>query len=113
MVSVSLLVHSRVLPVAWAVMPAQTTWEEGQWEIVGRWLDQVAVHLPDTSCTLMGERGLTGMELVKLCPSRGWHSVLRGCQAHPCRRYFKGNLEKSWKRLEQIVLKPGSRWYGR
>ena len=36
MVYLGLLVHSRVLPVAWAVMPAQTTWDEGQWKIVGR-----------------------------------------------------------------------------
>ncbi len=27
--------------------------------------------------------------------------------------YFKGKLEKSWKRFGQIVLKPGSRWYGK
>ena len=31
-VYLGLLVHSRVLPVAWAVMPAQTKWDEGQWE---------------------------------------------------------------------------------
>jgi hypothetical protein len=35
-VYLGLLVHSRVLPVAWAVMPAQTKWDEGQWHIVGR-----------------------------------------------------------------------------
>jgi len=35
-VYLGLLVHSRVLPVVWAVMPAQTTWDEGQWDIVGR-----------------------------------------------------------------------------
>jgi hypothetical protein len=35
-VYLGLLVHSRVLPVAWAVMPAQTKWDEGQWQIVGR-----------------------------------------------------------------------------
>jgi hypothetical protein len=76
-VYLGLLVHSRVLPVAWAVMPAQTTWDEGQWEIVGRLLDQVCVHLPDTCCTLMADRGLAGMPLVKLCTSRGWHYLLR------------------------------------
>ncbi len=57
MVYLGLLVHSRVLPVAWAVMPAQTTWDEGQWDIVGRLLDRVRVHLPDTSCTLIADRG--------------------------------------------------------
>ncbi len=111
-VYLGLLVHSRVLPVAWAVMPAKTQWDEGQWEIVGRLLDQVCLHLPETSCTLIADRGLAGMNLVILCQKRGWHYLLRICQEHTCRRYFNGKLEKSWKRFEQIVLKPGYRWYG-
>jgi hypothetical protein len=45
-VYLGLLVHSRVLPVAWAVMPAQTTWDEGQWEIVGRLVDRVCLTHP-------------------------------------------------------------------
>jgi hypothetical protein len=56
-VSIGLLVHSRVLPVAWTVMPAKTKWEEGQWQIVGRLLDQITIHLPETSCTLIADRG--------------------------------------------------------
>ena len=58
-VYLGLLVHSRVLPVAWAVMPVQTKWEERQWQIVGRLVDQVSVHLPDTCCSLLADRGLT------------------------------------------------------
>jgi hypothetical protein len=112
-VYLGLLVHSRVLPVAWAVMPAQTTWDEGQWDIVGRLLDQVSVHLPGTSCTLLADRGLTGMPLVKLCTARGWHYLLRVCAEHTCRRYFHGKLEKTWKHFSQIVLKRGYHWYGR
>ena len=77
MVYLGLLVHSRVLPVAWVVMPAQTKWDEGQWDIVGRLLAQVSVHLPDTSCTLIADRGLAGMPLVRLCTSHGWHYLLR------------------------------------
>ncbi len=102
-VYLGLLVHSRVLPVAWAVMPAQTKWDEGQWQIVGRLLDQVRIHLPSTSCTLIADRGLTGMALVKLCTARGWHYLLRVCGEHTCRRYFNGKLEQSWKRFGQIV----------
>jgi len=111
-VYVGLLVHSRVLPVAWAVMPAQTKWDEGQWQIVGRLLDQVSVHLPGTSCTLLADRGLTGMPLVKLCTVRGWPYLLRVCAEHTCRRSFNGKLEQSWKRFGHIVLKPGYRWSG-
>src|SRR5579875_2727211 len=112
-VYLGLLVHSRVLPVAWAVMPAQTTWDEGQWQIVGRLFDQVRVHLPETCCTVMAERGLAGMPLVKLCTAHRWHDLLRVCAEHSCRRFFNGKLEHSWQRLGQIVLKPGYRWYGR
>jgi hypothetical protein len=56
-VYLGLLVPSRPMPLAWAVMPAHTKWDEGQWDIVGRLLDQVSIHLPDTSCTLMADRG--------------------------------------------------------
>ncbi len=112
-VYLGLLVHSRVLPVAWAVMPAQTKWDEGQWQIVGRLLEQVRVHLPDSSCTLIADRGLAGMPLVKLCTACGWHYLLRICAEHTCRRFFNGKLEHSWKRLSTIVLKRGYHWYGR
>jgi DDE family transposase len=112
LVYLGLLVHSRVLPVAWAVMPAKTSWDEGQWQIVGRLLDQVRVHLPDTSCTLIADRGLAGMPLVKLCTTRGWHYLLRVRAEHTCRRFFHGKLERGWKRFDHIVLKRGYRWYG-
>lgn len=113
LVYLGLLVHSRVVPVAWAVMPAQTKWDEGQWQIVGRLLDQVRVHLPTTCCTLIADRGLAGMPLVKLCTARGWHYLLRVRSEHTCRRYFHGKLERCWKRFGQIVLRRGFCWYGR
>src|SRR6266849_9454193 len=53
------------------------------------------------------------MPLIKLCTARGWHYLVRVCGEHTCRRYFNGKLEQSWKRFEQIVLKPGYRWYGK
>jgi DDE family transposase len=112
-VYLGLLIHSRVLPVAWAVMPAQTKWDERQWQVVGRLLDQVRMHLPDTCCTVIADRGLAGMPLVKLCTDRGWPYLLRVCAEHSCPRYVQGKLERSWKHLSQIVLKRGYRWYGR
>jgi hypothetical protein len=72
-VYLGLLVHSRVLPVAWAVMPAKTKWDTGQWESVARLLEQGSLHLPESACPLLADRGLAGMELVKLCQQRGWH----------------------------------------
>ena len=72
-----------MLPVAWAVMPAQTKWDEGQWDIVGRLLDQVRVHLPDTSCTLLADRGLAGMPMPQAL-YRSWValSVTGVCRAY-------------------------------
>jgi hypothetical protein len=35
-----LLVQSRVLPLAWRVMPGQESWEQGQWELVGAMFDE-------------------------------------------------------------------------
>ena len=40
-VYLGLLVHSRLLPVGWQVMPLHDTWEERQWAIVGTLLDRV------------------------------------------------------------------------
>ncbi len=56
-VYLGLLVHSRVLPVAWAVMPAKEKWQEPQWSIVARLLDQIIPHLPGADCTLIADRG--------------------------------------------------------
>ena len=66
-------------------------------------LDQITAHLPDTSCTLIADRGLAGMPLVKLCQERRWHYLLRVCGEHTCRRYLNGKLEKTWKRFEHLV----------
>ncbi|GHO82690.1 hypothetical protein [Dictyobacter formicarum] len=52
-VYVGLLVHSRLLPVAWSTMPAKTKWQEGQWSIVERLLDVIIPHLGKAECTLI------------------------------------------------------------
>src|SRR5207245_2809644 len=89
-VYLGLLVHSRVLPVAWCVMPAQEKWEQGQWEIVGRLLDSIIPHLGEADCTLLADRGLASFALVQLCQNRKWHYLLRVCKDQPCRRGMRG-----------------------
>jgi hypothetical protein len=56
-VYLGLLVHSRTLPVAWAVLPSQEKWEEEQWDMVARLLDQIIPHLEKADCTLIADRG--------------------------------------------------------
>jgi Transposase DDE domain len=113
-VYVGLLIHSRVLPVAWAVMPGQESWEEGQWDIVARLLDTVCAFLPEAECTLLADRGLAGAPLVHLCVQRKWHYVLRICQEHPCRRQMgKKKVWSGWSSFKSFIHTKGQQWYGR
>ncbi len=110
-VYLGLLVHSRVLPVAWAVMPAQEKWEEPQWSMVARLLDRIIPHLAGADCTLLADRGLAGFPLVKLCRDRKFHYLLRVCKEHTCQRKM-GNGWSSWCRFDAFVHKTGQQWYG-
>ncbi len=59
-----LLVHSRLLPVSWQVLPVHEKWEQRQWEVVGLLLDRIIPHLRAAECTLLADRGLVGHPLV-------------------------------------------------
>lgn len=121
-VYLGLLVHSRVLPVAWRVMPNQESWDEGQWELVGAMLDEIMVHLAGADCTLIADRGLTGMPLVKLCSDRHWHYLLRIAKEHTFRRQLprisKGKNKgkkgqwSQWKACGKLIFQEGHRWFG-
>jgi hypothetical protein len=110
-VYLGLLVHSRVLPVAWRVMPNQEKWEQGQWELVGQLLDQITPYLEPTDCTLIADRGLAGAPLVKLCRERKWHYLLRVCKEHTCRRHMRKGWTR-WTALGHIIMKEGQQWFG-
>ena len=112
-VYVGLLAHSRVLPLAWRVMPGQEHWEERQWDLVAAMLDEIAEHLGAAQCTLIADRGLSGMPLVKLCTQRHWHDLLRIAKEHTFRRRLPGKKWSRWMACEQLVRKEGQRWFGR
>jgi hypothetical protein len=76
-VYLGLLQQSRVLPLAWKVMPGQQEWEQGQWEIVAQLFERVAHALGEADCTLIADRGLSCLTLIELCCTHGWHYVLR------------------------------------
>lgn len=107
-VYVGVLVHSRVLPLAGQVLPAQQKWPEGQWTVVKRLLEQVTPHLAQSDCTLLADRGLGGWPLVQLCRERRWHSLLRVRRQHPCRRWMGGWT--AWRPLGHVITKPGQQW---
>src|SRR5713226_6476335 len=111
-VYLGLLVHSRVLPVAWRIMPQQEEWDQGQWELVGELLDEVSQHLEPTDCTLIADRGLAGSPLVKLCRDRKFHYLLRVCKEHTCRRFMAG-CWTPWCAFQYIIGNQGQQWFGR
>lgn len=108
---VGLVVHSRLLPLAWAVLPGATPWEDDQWSIVARLFAQVAPHLCGIACTLVADRGLVGHPLVRLCQQQDWHYVLR-LERGNCLRPAHGRQVGRWVRVEQMVARRGQSWYG-
>jgi hypothetical protein len=106
-----LLVHSRLLPVSWQVLPVHEPWEQRQWEVVGALLDRVIPHLGAAECTLLADRGLVGHPLVQLCAQRGWHYVLRLSAAHTCQPQ-RGRWARGWIPCHRLVPQRGRQWYG-
>jgi hypothetical protein len=106
-----LLVHSRLLPVSWQVLPVHEKWEQRQWEVVATLLDRVILHLGSADCTLLADRGLVGHPLVQLCAQRGWQYVLRVSAAHTCQP-TRGRWARGWIPCRHLVPQRGRHWYG-
>jgi hypothetical protein len=111
-VYIGILVQSRILPIAWHIMPQQESWEERQWEIVDRLFDQAAAYFHAKSCTLLADRGLSCLELIKLCKKQKWHYVLRIKNEEWFRRTFR-HFYRDWEQGKQIIKKEGDQWYGK
>lgn len=108
-----LVVHKRILPVAWHPMPQQTRWPAHQATILRRLTRQLARCLPaDCTVTLLADRGLTGAELIDCCQARGWHFVFRvsaSAGSSPTVRLTDGTTCPLWS----LVTGPGQRWGGK
>ncbi len=110
-VSVGIVVQSRVLPIGWQVMPQQDKWDQRQWEIVGKLFDQAAAYFTSDQCTLLADRGLSCLTLIELCKRVGWHYVLRIKNEEWCRRNYR-HLSRDWQQGKAFVKKQGDHWYG-
>ncbi len=108
---VGLLQQSRVLPLAWQVMPGQEQWEQGQWEIMARLFERVARALGQADCTLIADRGLSCLKLIQLCQAHDWHYVLRIKQEEYLQRKRYGHFH-DWQTCSQVVSAPGQSWFG-
>ena len=111
-VYLGILVQSRVLPIAWQIMPQQENWDEKQWDIVQRLFDQVTSYLKCMDCTLLADRGLTCLNLIKLCQKQKWHYLLRLKNEAWFRRTFR-HFYRNWEQGKYVVKKEGDQWYGK
>ncbi len=111
-VYVGLLEQTRVLPLAWKVMPGQETWDEGLWEIVGGLFTQIKGALGEADCTVLADRGLSCLALIELCEAQGWHYDLRIKQEEQCRPWKRGHWQ-GWQVVSRFVPQVGKSWYGK
>lgn len=111
MIFVGILVQKRLLPLAWKLEPQTETWEERQWQIVARLFAQIAQFLHAPHVTVLADRGLTALPLIRLCERHGWHYVLRIQNDEYCRRRWRTSY-RDWQRGCDFLFKKGTSWYG-
>lgn len=108
---VGLLQKTRVLPLAWRVMPGQDKWEERQWSLVQDLFGQVNTYLQSSECTVIGDRGFGSLAFIRLCQQQGWHYLLRISSDAWGRRRFRGAY-RDWESVGNIVSQPGQHCSG-
>jgi hypothetical protein len=115
---VGIVVHRRVLPLSWRLVPQQQAWPATLKTLLPALLDPIAAALPpDCTVTMLGDRGVTGPTLIDAAQQHGWEVVLRlnvgETQAHRLRlispRDGAGGAEwRLWDWVETV----GSGWQG-
>jgi hypothetical protein len=101
--------RSRVLPVAWRVVPQQTAWSDTQIALLARLCAAVDRALPPgCRVTLIADRGITGPAVIALCRRLGWGFVLRlSASARQTNRVRVGDAPE--RALWDLVTGPGQR----
>ena len=115
---VGIVVHRRVLPLSWRIVPQQQSWPAKLPALLGPLLDPIAAALPPgCQVTLLGDRGVAGPTLIDAAQPRGWGVVLRlnvgERQAHRL-RLASAQDPSGWAewRLWDWVQTVGAGWTG-
>lgn len=109
---VGIVVHRRVLPLSWCLVPQQRAWPDTLEGLLPALLDPIVAALPPgVRITLVGDRGVAGPTLIDAARERGWDVVLRlnvgEAQAHRL-RLASGEEVRLWDWVEQV----GTGWSG-
>jgi hypothetical protein len=109
--SLGVVAHRRVLPLAWRLVPQQTAWDEAllpQLTALCRAVDRALP--PGAAVTLLADRGITSPGVIALCRRLGWHFVLRlSAGANQTNRVRHGGREHA---LWALVGRRGARFAG-
>lgn len=110
--AVGLVVHCRVMPVAWRLVPQQNAWPERMEPLLQELLETVQAALaPGTEPILLVDRGITSAKMVDLVRKLGWRAVFR-VNAGPTQTNRVRLSPNDERRVWQLVTKPGQRWTG-
>lgn len=109
---IGIVVHRRVLPLAWQLVPQQEPWPARLADLFPALVAPIAAALPPgCQVTLLGDRGVAGPTLIDTARHLGWAVVLRlnvgEKQAHRL-RLADGTEWRLWDWVEQV----GSGWAG-
>ncbi len=94
---IGIVVHRRVLPLAWTLVPQQESWPEKLAALFPVLVAPIAAALPPgTQVTLLGDRGVAGPTLIDTARDVGWEVVLR--------------LNVGPKQAHRLLLEDGTEW---
>ena len=112
LIYIGLIVHSRVLPVAWKVMPGQKKWDQGLWDAIEQLFQRIEPYIKNTDYTLIGDSAFGCYPMVYLCKKYGWHYLFRICEQHTCKSWSaEGQLLPACA-VSTLVSAPGKRFSG-
>lgn len=107
-----LVVHRRVLPLAWHIVPGQTAWAHPTTAYLARLGQRVAAVLPPgVTVTRVVDRGLASAAVIDWCQRLGWHWLMRlnvDARQGVHVRLPDGTVCPAWA----CVPGPGRRWAG-
>lgn len=112
---VGVVVHRRVLPLTWTIVPQQDPWPDRLQVLLPALLAPIAAALPPgCHVTLLGDRGLNGPSFLDTAGNLGWAVLLRlnvgDRQAHRVRLRDAHGTAGADQRLWDLVGAAPSGW---